>query len=45
MIGNLGIVYDNRRVSLRPIPWLSQDLRDHHLVARWSRLMRRWRRG
>lgn len=43
MIGNLGIYHDHKpRVLLRPITWLSQDLRDHHLRARFSRLMRRW---
>lgn len=44
MIGNLGIVHDRERVTLRPIEWLSRDLRDHHLLARWSRLLRRWRK-
>lgn len=31
-------------VELRPIRHLSTDLRDHHLVARWHRLCRRWRK-
>lgn len=45
MIGNLGIYNDNApRVRLRPLTWLSQDLRDHHLIARWNRLVRRWRK-
>ena len=46
MIGNLGIYHDRGpRVRLAVTPWLSQDLRDHHLIARWSRLLRRWRRS
>jgi hypothetical protein len=32
------------RVTLRPIAHLSTDLRDHHLRARWERLVRRWAR-
>ena len=45
VIGNLGIYHDHaQRVQLRPLTWLSQDLRDHHLIARGSRLIRRWRR-
>jgi hypothetical protein len=44
MIGFLGIVYDTkpRSVILRPITHLATDLRDHHLRARWDRLVRRW---
>jgi len=47
VIGFLGIVYDHkpRSVILRPIPNLATDLRDHHLRARWHRLMRRWRKA
>lgn len=30
------------RVELRPIAYLTRDLRDHHLRARFDRLMRRW---
>lgn len=46
MIGNLGIFHDNApRVRLAVVPWLATDLRDHHLLARWSRLLRRWRRA
>jgi hypothetical protein len=33
------------RVELRPINYLSTDLRDHHGRARWDRLIRRWNRG
>jgi len=33
------------RVQLRPIPNISRDLRDHHLLSRWDRLLRRWNRG
>lgn len=33
------------RVTLRPIANLTTDLRDHHLRARWDRLVRRWFRG
>jgi len=44
MIGFLGIVHDPkpRSVILRPITNLATDLRDHHLKARWNRLVRRW---
>lgn len=43
MIGFLGIYRDrNRSVTLRPITHLATDLRDHHLKARWDRLVRRW---
>jgi len=46
VIGFLGIYRDtNRSVILRPIPNLATDLRDHHLRARWARLIRRWCRG
>lgn len=46
MIGFLGIVHEtkHRSVILRPIPNLATDLRDHHLKARWDRLVRRWRK-
>ena len=44
MIGFLGIVHETkpRSVILRPITHLATDLRDHHLIARWQRLLRRW---
>ena len=43
MIGFLGIYHDrNRSVILRPITHLATDLRDHHLRARWQRLLTRW---
>lgn len=47
MIGFLGIYQDHkpRSVILRPIPNLATDLRDHHLIARWTRLLRRWRKA
>jgi hypothetical protein len=32
------------RVTLRPINNIAIDLRDHHLRARWNRLVRRWRK-
>jgi hypothetical protein len=32
------------RVTLRPLRHLSTDIRDHHLIARWKRLCRRWMR-
>lgn len=46
MIGFLGIYHDQkpRSVILRPITHLATDLRDHHLLARWDRLVRRWRK-
>lgn len=46
MIGFLGIVHEtkHRSVILRPITHLATDLRDHHLRARWDRLVRRWLR-
>jgi len=44
VIGFLGIVHDPkpRSVILRPITNLARDLRDHHLRARWDRLLRKW---
>jgi len=44
VIGFLGIVHDPkpRSVILRPITNLATDLRDHHLKARWQRLLTRW---
>lgn len=33
------------KVELRVIRHISTDLRDHHLRARWARLMLRWSRG
>jgi len=46
VIGFLGIYHDEKRsVTLRPITHLATDLRDHHLLSRWARLVRRWRRG
>lgn len=44
MIGFLGIVHETKKrsVILRPITHLATDLRDHHLRARWHRLVRRW---
>jgi hypothetical protein len=46
VIGFLGIYHDKpRSVVLRPIPNLATDLRDHHLIARWTRLVRRWRKS
>jgi len=47
VIGFLGIVHDPkpRSVILRPITNLATDLRDHHLRARWHRLVRRWRKS
>jgi hypothetical protein len=47
MIGFLGIVHDTkpRSVILRPITNLATDLRDHHLRARWHRLVMRWRKA
>lgn len=46
MIGSLGIYHEHKpRVQLRPIPWIATDLRDHHLLARWNRLVRRWRKS
>ena len=43
MIGSLGLYHDNApRVIVRVIPWLSRDLRDRSLLARWDRLVRRW---
>lgn len=33
------------KVELRVIRHISTDLRDHHLRARFDRLVRRWRRG
>ncbi len=43
MIGFLGIYHDSpRSVVLRPITHLATDLRDHHLKARWQRLLTRW---
>lgn len=43
MIGFLGIYHDEHRsVTLRPITHLGTDLRDHHLRARWQRLLTRW---
>lgn len=43
MLGFLGIYHDTKRsVTLRPIPNLATDLRDHHLRARWQRLLTRW---
>jgi hypothetical protein len=45
MIGFLGIYHDSpRSVVLRPITHLATDLRDHHLMSRWHRLLRRWKR-
>jgi hypothetical protein len=45
VIGFLGIYHDEKRsVTLRPITHLATDLRDHHLIARWTRLIRRWRK-
>lgn len=31
------------KVEVRLIRHLTTDLRDHHLIARWNRLVRRWR--
>lgn len=47
MIGFLGLYNDlkPRSVILRPITHLATDLRDHHLKARWTRLLRRWRKS
>lgn len=47
MIGAYGIFHDPkpRSVILRPITNLATDLRDHHLRARFARLLRRWRKA
>jgi hypothetical protein len=43
MIGFLGIYHDEHRsVILRPIAYMGTDLRDHHLKARWHRLLTKW---